>query len=120
MSFERLSNVEWGLLARASLRYSVLTVGVIVAITYGFSTVAAVDFGLLALLLVSVGIVMLVIAANVGPRTSTYAASIEPGAGSTPDLEGFVARPIGDATLKLVFVALGLIVWGGIAMVLVG
>lgn len=120
MALERLSDVQWGLLAHATLRYSVLAVGVVFALAYGLSTVAVVDLGLLSLLLIFVGIALLVIAMNAGPRTSSHAMSIEPGAGSTPDASGFVAAPIGDVTVKMVFFAIGLIVWGGVALVLAG
>ena len=120
MTLERFGDVEWGLLAHATFRYSVLAAGAVVAVAYGISATTTVDLGLVGLLSIFAGISVLVIATNGGPRASSHAFSIEPGAGSTPDRSGFIASPIGSATVKMVFFAVGLIVWGGAALVFVG
>lgn len=120
MTLKRLGDVQWGVLAHATLRYSVLWAGAVFAVAYGLGATTAIDLGLLALLSIFLGLAVLVVALNAGPRTSSHAFSVEPGAGSTPDRSGFIASPIGSATVKMVFLGVGLAVWGGVALVLVG
>jgi hypothetical protein len=111
--------VDWQLVGRAGARYTVAYAGATVAV------VALTGRGLLLLGLVAVGLVLLVFVAGGGGsvRMGTAAANAQAmgiSGTSTDPTENEEFHQTIDGDLKLLFYAVGLIVFGFAGMVVVG